>query len=113
MCIKCVTQEDLDNASLNTLLIDFNLSLKEVFQYTKRNIEDTYAAVVAEYYSLQMLLKVANRYGDVEEANYYATKLLEIDDDWFELTKGSMPLDRTEITNPVVFEKAVAILENS
>ncbi len=113
MCIKCVSQEELNNASLNTLLIDFNLSLKEVFQHTQRKPEDTYAEVVAEYYAMHSILKVANTYGDVEEANFYATKLMELDNDWYEITKGQMPIDRTEITNPVIFEQAVAILEGA
>ncbi len=113
MCIKCVSQEDLNNASLNTLLIDFNLSLKEVFQYTPRKVEDTYAEVVAEFYAMRSLLQVANRYGDVEEANFYATKLMEMDNDWYELAHGCMPLDQTEITDPEVFEEALNILQGA
>lgn len=109
--IKQVTQQDLNEASLNTLLNDFNLSLKEVFELTDRKVVDTYPEVVAEYYTMQSLLKVANRFGDVEEANFFATKLLEMDNDWFDLTQGCMPIDRTEITDPEVFEEALAILE--
>lgn len=111
--IKQVTQQDLNEASLNTLLIDYNLSLKEVFKLTNRKVEDTYAEVVAEYYAMQSLLQVANRFGDVEEANYFATKLMEMDNDWFDLSEGCMPIDRTEISDPEVFEEALAILERA
>lgn len=111
--IKQVTQQELDEASLNTLLIDFNLSLKEIFTLTDRDVDECYPQVVAEYYSMQSLLQVANRFGDVEEANYFATKLMEMDNDWYDLTKGCMPIDRTELTDPEIFEEALAILETA
>lgn len=109
--IKQVTQQELDHASLETLLIEFNLSLKEIFKLTDRTVEGTYAEVVAQYYAMQSLLQVANRFGDVEEANFFATKLVEMDNDWFDLAEGCMPIDRTEITDPEIFEEALAILE--
>ena len=111
--VKQVTQQDLNGASLNTMLVDFNLSLKEVFKLTDRTVEDTYAEVVAEYYTMRSLLQVANRFGDVEEANFFATKLMEMDNDWYELAQGCMPIDHTEISDPEVFEQALEIMERA
>lgn len=108
-----LTKEDLANASIDTMLMDYNLSLKEIFNLTSYNVENAFAEVVAQYYMLRSLLRVANRYGDVEEANYYSMKIMEVDNDWFELSEGKFPLDTVETDNPQIFQKALEILETA
>ena len=113
MTVLQLTKEDLANASIDTMLMEYNLSLKEIFELTTYTPETAYVEVVAQYYSMRSLLRVANRYGDVEEANFYAAKIMEVDNDWFEATKGKMPLDTVETDDPVIFQKAIEILENT
>ena len=108
-----LTKEDLAQASINTMLMDYNLNLNEIFNYTDYTPRTAYPEVVAEYYSMRSLLRVANRFGDGEEANFYANKIMEVDNDWFSLTGGKMPLDNVEKVHPEVFQKAIEILENS
>ena len=107
------TQDTMSIASIDELLIDHDMSLKEIFEYTRYTPETAYPQVVAQYYSMRSLLRVANRFGDVDEANFYSRKILEVDDDWFALTKGKMPLDTVEYDNPQVFQQAIKILEES
>ena len=113
MTVLQLTKEDLANASIDTMIMDYNLSLKEIFELTAYTPKTAYAEVVAQFYSMRSLLRVANRFGVVDEANFYATKIMEVDNDWFEVTKGTMPLDTVETDNPVIFQKAIEILENT
>jgi hypothetical protein len=111
MTVKQLTAQDLEKASINQMLMEYNLNLHEIFSYSKYTPKTAYPEVVAGYYTMRSLLTVANRFGDVEEANFFANKIMEVDDDWYEITKGSMPLDTVETDNPAVFQKAIAILE--
>lgn len=113
MTVKQLTKEDLAIASIDTMIMDYNLSLKEIFNLTDYTPKTAYAEVVAQYYTLRSLLRVANRFGDVEEANFYSAKIMEVDNDWYDLTDGKMPLDTVETDNPEVFQKAIEILENT
>lgn len=113
MKINQLSTQDLQSATINTLLMEYNLDLPEIFNQTQYTPTSAYPEIVAGYYTLRSLLKVANRFGDVQEANYFATKITQLDNDWYDITCGKMPLDDVEHTDPQTFDRVIEILENT
>lgn len=95
-----------DNATFNVRDI-INAEATNIF----KALDSVYPIVIAKYITINSLLQVANKYGDVDDANYYAEELIKLQDSWFDIVGENYPIENAEEKFPKAFNRALDLLQ--